>query len=118
MARGGHSIFLHLHCGADELYLNFDETRIESSRWQNCSTCFVLAEATKAHQIYHNINQEMKRMIGVHLKDIVKDTTSEKTKSGKQTAASKKGKEPPKPIAKLNNAVIDASMYGRCVLMN
>jgi hypothetical protein len=54
---------------------------------------------------------EMKRLIGVHLKDIVKDTKSEKSKSVKQVAPGRKDKE---PVTKQTNAVIDASMYGRC----
>jgi hypothetical protein len=53
----------------------------------------------------------MKRLIGVHLKDIVKDTKSEKSKSVKQAVAGRKDKE---PVTRQNNAVIDASMYGRC----
>jgi hypothetical protein len=54
----------------------------------------------------------MKLLIGVHLKDIVKDKQSEKSKSVKQAAAGRKEKE---PMTRQTNAVIDAAMYGRCV---
>ena len=58
----------------------------------------------------------MKKLIGAHLKDIVKDAKPEKSKSkqgGRHARNDKEAAKVPNTPSKHSHTVIDAAMYGR-----